>query len=111
MEEIFDSSVRAKGDFAGVFEFDGETAYFYLYATGGGVEEPKIWDSVHVFSGQPDFAESDISVRWDSREEKVGLFIRGILWAVFDCVRQSKCGGDYVPGRKPSLPAEAIAEF
>jgi hypothetical protein len=33
--DIFDSSVRSDGDLAGVFEYDGQTGYFYLYEVGG----------------------------------------------------------------------------
>ena len=29
--DIFDSSIRRAGNLAGVFEYDGENAYFYLY--------------------------------------------------------------------------------
>ncbi len=38
-EEIFDSCVREKGDLAGVFEYDGEAGYFYLYETKRGQGE------------------------------------------------------------------------
>jgi hypothetical protein len=31
--EMFESASRANGDLAGVFEYDGETGYFYLYET------------------------------------------------------------------------------
>jgi hypothetical protein len=34
-KEIFVSSVRSTGDLAGVFEYDGETGYFYLYRAKG----------------------------------------------------------------------------
>lgn len=33
-EEMFDSSTRSKGDLAGVFEYDGETGYFYSMSVG-----------------------------------------------------------------------------
>jgi uncharacterized protein len=38
-DEIFESASRAAGDLAAVFEYDGETGYFYLYElqTGTGV--------------------------------------------------------------------------
>lgn len=110
MAEIFDSAVRPAGDLAGVFESDGDTAYFYLYATGGDTGQ-KVLDSIHVFSGEPDFAEADVSVRWDSEEQKVGLFIKGVLWAAFDCTRRTKYGGSYKLGGKPSLPSGAEVGF
>jgi hypothetical protein len=34
-DEMFDSSIRSAGDLAGVFEYDGETGYFYLYDSVG----------------------------------------------------------------------------
>jgi hypothetical protein len=110
MDEIFDSAVRPAGDLAGVFEYDGETGYFYLYATGGGAGQ-RVLDSIHVLSGEPDFAKSDISICWDSEEQKVGLFIKGVLWAAFDCGRRTKYGGSYKPGGKPSLPSGADVGF
>ncbi len=109
-EEIFDSCVREKGDLAGVFEYDGEAGYFYLYETKRGQGE-KIVDKLHILSGQPDFTEADVSVRWDSREERVGLFIRNVLWAVFDGLQRLKYGGGYKTGIQPSLPESATVGF
>lgn len=108
--EIFDSSVRSKGDLAGVFEYDGETGYFYLCRAKGDAVEAII-DRVHVISGEPDFGEDDVSVRWDRREEKVGLFIRGQLWTVFDAARQKIHGGAYDSGASPAIAAEGRAGF
>lgn len=109
-DELFDSHVRSSGDLAGVFEYDGNTGYFYLYAT----DEPeahKVLDAIHVFSGEPDFGEEDIAIRWDQNELKVGLFIRGILWAVFDHQQRVKYGGGYKPELVPKLPPEASSGF
>lgn len=107
--EMFASAARSAGDLAGVFEYDGDTAYFYLYQTG----DPgnKVLDSIHILSGRPDFEESDIEVRWNAREQNVGLFIRGELWAVFNGDTQAKHGGDYRPGTHPELPAIARVGF
>jgi hypothetical protein len=104
--EMFDSNVRSSGDLAGVFEYDGDTGYFYLYETGGG-EAHRILDSIHVVSGEPDFGEADISIRWDQNEQKVGLFIRGTLWAVFDHQQRAKYGGGYKAELTPVLPPHA----
>jgi hypothetical protein len=109
-EEIFDSCVRTRGDLAGVFEYDGEAGFFYLYETERGHGE-KVLDSIHIFSGQPDLAEHDVSVRWDLAEEKVGLFIRDVLWAVFDGAKRAKYGGRYETGAKQSLPSAATIGF
>jgi hypothetical protein len=108
--EIFDSCVRSADDLAGVFEYDGETGYFYLYETSGD-EGQKVRDSIHILSGEPDFGEAEISIRWDEKEQKVGLLIKGVLWAVFDAQHHAKYGGSYRPGAKPLLPSEALAGF
>lgn len=107
-KEIFDSSARSAGDLAGVFEYDGETSYFYLYETEG-EEGQRVIDSIHVLSGAPDFGEDDISIRWNAKEDQVGLFIRNLLWAVFDSSSRRKYGGDYKSGAPPPLLPPGIA--
>lgn len=107
--EMFDSSVRVTGDLAGVFEYDGETGYFYLYETAGG-EGHRVLSSTHVLSGEPDFSETDVAIRWDSENRRVGLFIKNVLWAVFDEDR-TKYGGIYKPGGTPQLPTDARTWF
>lgn len=109
-DEIFDSAVRSAGDLAGIFEYDGETCYFYLYKTEG-AEGQRILDSVHVLSGEPDFAAADVLIRWDPGEQKVGLFIKDVLWAVFDNCRQTSYGGNYRPGSRPAIPLDVEKEF
>ncbi|TCV78216.1 DUF2251 domain-containing protein [Sulfurirhabdus autotrophica] len=108
--EIFDSAVRSDGDLAGVFEYDGESGYFYLYKTEGG-QGHKIIDSIHILSGEPDFTEADVLVRWDTEEEKVGFFIRGVLWAIFDSHDYTGHGGNYRPDAKPGLLPEVVRGF
>lgn len=105
-DEIFESCVRTAGDLAGVFEHDGETGYFYLYEIGGG-QDQKILGAIHMVSGRPGFSGEDISIRWDAAEKKVGLAIRGVLWAVFDAEQRSKYGGNYKVGAQPVLSDEA----
>ena len=102
-EEIFTSLVRARGDLAGVFEYDGETGYFYLYRT----ESPdgtKVVDSLHVISGEIELTSNDVMILWDRSQTKVALFLRDVMWGVFDCVSGQKFGGDYAPGKTPRLP-------
>lgn len=108
--DLFDSSARSRGDLAGVFEYDGETGYFYLYEVTGGAGK-KVLDAIRVVSGQADFEESDLSVRWNASEDKVGLFIHGALWAMFDARLRQKHGGGYKVGGTPSLPPELAASF
>jgi hypothetical protein len=108
--DIFESCTRAAGDVAGVFEYSDDVGHFYLYALNRRPDE-KILDSIFVASGQIDFGAHDVSVRWNSNEESVGLFIRGILWAVFDFSEHRKYGGNYISGLKPALPITAALGF
>lgn len=107
---MFDSAVRSAGDLAGVFEYDGETCYFYLYEIEG-YQGQKVLDSLHVLTGRPDFSEADVAVRWDADERIVGIFIRGVLWGAFDCDSRRKGGGGYTPGGAPRLPDGIGAKF
>jgi hypothetical protein len=101
IDEMFESVVRPGGELAGVFEYDGDTNYFYLYRTGE--DGDKVLDSIHVLSGRPDFLSTDLDIRWTADETKVGLFIRGELWAVFDSHSRTKHGGNYRPGARSEL--------
>lgn len=109
--ELFDSCVRPKGDLAGVFEYDGETGYFYLCRVKGAAVET-ILDSLHILSGQPNFGEVDVLIRWDRQEEKVGLFIRRELWAVFDPTNRKSYGRTAAAGGATlAIAFEASAGF
>lgn len=109
-DDIFVSAVRSSSDLAGVFEFDGETGYFYLYKIDG-EEGQKILDSIHIFSGDPDFTESDVSICWNADENQVGFFIKSILWALFDVFHHTSYGGNYKLEGKPMLPLEIVRMF
>lgn len=104
-QELFASAVRGRGDLAGAFEYDGRTAYFYLYDQSR-ADGQRVVDSIHVFSGGTDLKESDVAVRWDERGERVALFLRGAQWAVFNSVTGRKFGGSYRDGGAPSIPPE-----
>jgi hypothetical protein len=90
--ELFESCVRTKGDLAGVFEFDGDAGYFYLYDVSGAAGS-RVLDSIRVLAASPDFTESEVGVRWDVAEVVVGLFIRDELRAAFDSLTGAKYGG------------------
>jgi hypothetical protein len=110
VDEIFESAVRSGGDLAGVFEFDGEVGYFYLYKT----EEKqgnKIVDSIGILLNTPIYPLQSVAVEWDLNEENVGLVIDGILWAIFDCANGKKYGSTYSKNTKPNLPTEVIRGF
>lgn len=108
MEDIFESTVRTAGDLAGVFEFEGEASYFYLMQTGN-ADGQKIVGAIRVCTGRPDFLGSDILIKWDEDENKVGLMIRGELWAAFDC-HGAKFGGDYHPDGTAKISSD-IADY
>ncbi|HZC95933.1 MAG TPA: DUF2251 domain-containing protein [Bradyrhizobium sp.] len=101
--EIFADLVRSSGDLAGVFEYDGEAGYFYLYRTKG-TDGAKIIDALHVVSGQIDFTRNDVSIQWDDSETKVALSIKKAVWAVFDCISGQKFAGNYGIGERPGIP-------
>ena len=109
-KEMFDSAVRSAGDLAGVFEYDGETGYFYLYETGG-AQGHKVSGAIRVLVGDPDVDETDVSVRWDASETNVGLFIRGELYAVFDGDSKTRYGGEYRTDNRPQIPSHVRTLF
>ncbi len=101
---------RSAGDLEGVFEFDGETGYFYLYNLSG-EQGQKIISAIHIISGVPDFDESDVGIRWSADEKVVGLFIRSRLWAAFDSKTSAKVGGNYHSPALPTIPPEISIAF
>jgi hypothetical protein len=102
-EEILKNATRVSGDYSGVFEYDGKTSYFYLY-THNEVTGHKVIDAIHIFSGTIDFVESDICVQWQQHDKRVGLFLEGVLWAVFNLTTGNKYGGDYSDMMHPQVP-------
>ena len=104
-EEIFESSVRTRGDLGCFLEADDETSYFYLYDLERD-EGQKVIGAIRVCVGRPQFRQADVVVCWDKDESRAGLFIRGELWAVFNVARNSKHGGGYGIGARSSVPLE-----
>jgi hypothetical protein len=107
---IFLSATRSAGDQAGVFEHDGATGYFYLYHANEKTNR-KVVASIQIFPGSTDLTEREISIRWSSAENAVGLFIRGQLWAAFDLRSGAKYGGNYRPSAQPEIPIEVSETF
>lgn len=70
--DLFHSATNSTGEKAGVFEFEDDTAYFYLYDTGK-ADGSKILGAIHIFSGVPDFDEDDIEIRWSATDTHVGF--------------------------------------
>jgi len=110
MDEIFESAARSAGDMTGVFEFDGDTSYFYLYELNS-VRGNKILGAIQITSSPPKFAESDIAIEWCMDEEMVGFSVKGIIWAAFDCQNIEKFGGSYFEYGKPDIPAAVKEKF
>ena len=108
--EMFDSAARSAGDLAGVFEYEDESGYFYLYETGGS-EGQKVAGAIRIVTGQPDFESEDIEISWDVSEGKVALLIRGQIWAVFDAETGAKYGGDYRANAQADIPEEITSKF
>jgi hypothetical protein len=109
-EDMFTSATRLSGDRAGVFEYDGETGYFYLYDTKG-ANNRKVVAAIRIMSEVPDFDESDVEIRWDASGNKVGLYIKRRLWAAFDVLTGSKYGGDYRFDALPDIPSDVLDSF
>ena len=108
--QIFVESLRSTGDFAGVFEYDGDTGYFYLYD----LKRPagkKVVDTIWILDAITDVVESEIAVLWNEGESDVGLFIGGKLWAVFDLVARKKYGSQYRKGTDPQIPRHLAEAF
>lgn len=81
--EKFISSVRSKGDLAGVLECDGETEYFYLYSLGA-PNRNSILGAISLNGEVTYIHESELFVRWNKQETKVGLFHHDNLLAMFN---------------------------
>lgn len=101
--DLFQSAIRGNGDLAGVFEYDGDVGYFYLYDVSR-EDRHRVLDSIHVFSGATSLEESDVVVRWDDRGERVGLFLHGVQWAAFNTKSGRKFGGNFRAGAAPGIP-------
>lgn len=98
MTDIYFDKTNAMETLAGVFEADDTVSYFYLYKTG---PDSGVIGALQVCSGTPDFALSDVDIQWRENQSKVGLLIRGRLWALFDL-----SSGRGSVGRYPTSPLE-----
>jgi hypothetical protein len=72
IQEYFESSLRLAGDYAGVFECDGETSYFYLDradANGG----QKIVRALNVELKASQLIDRQLTVVWSESQSTVFL--------------------------------------
>jgi hypothetical protein len=90
------------GQYAVVFEDDGETGYFYGLDLSRPTDDP-IVDALHLYSVS---AVADrvhtypIEIRWAVDRERAGLFIGGGCQAVFDFAeRRAACRSGFPPPR------------
>ena len=102
-KDIFITSTRTKGDYSGVFEYDGETSYFYLYSLGNPDGE-KIVGAIGLPYEITRNSEPDLSVRWNKQETKVGVFLRDNLLGLFNLGLHPKAGEDFKGVTLPNIP-------
>ena len=105
-DDIFQSAMRTTGDVAGIFEYDGDVGYFYLYDLSK-LKGRQIISSIHILSGASDFSNQEVKVSWSKSGDFVGLYIKGRLWAAFDADGIGY-GGGYSPERGPNIPREIL---
>ncbi len=104
--EVFADAMRSAGDLAGVFEYDGQVGYFYLYAAGA---KRRVLRALHVLSVPCSLGSKRVEVRWGEGETVVGLFIAGQVWAVFDVDAGVEYTGNFQAGVGPALPSRVGA--
>src|SRR5690348_14607595 len=97
--DVWLASDSFSSSYSGVFEDDGETAYFYAYDRGN-PEEP-ILDAVHIYDAQSVSdrgRESEAEIFWSSDGLKAGLLINDVLHAVIDFEsRRAYCRTNFPP--------------
>lgn len=109
-EGFFESSVRSTGDLAGVFEFDGETAYFYLYDLAA-VEGKKVVGAIRIALAPLRFGEAESEIAWAKDERFVGLFIKDQLCAAFDAETRNAFGAESDAQGFSGLPEFVLKSF
>jgi hypothetical protein len=99
--EVWIASDSATSPYSGVFEDDGETAYFYAYDRGN--PEQPILDAVHIYNvanivERDRGSESQAEVLWSTDGLKAGLLINDYLHAVIDFERRKAyCRTNFPP--------------
>jgi len=97
--------------FSGVFEDDGETAYFYAYDRS--TLEPAILDAVHIYNVANVVdrdRESEVEIIWSADGLKAGLLLNAQLHAVLDFhSRKAYCRNNVPPpGGKWAAPERSV---
>lgn len=83
MIDVYESATDDLGRFGAVFERDDETAYFYLLDMRK-QEGNRIVSAFNTKAVTDLPADTPVSIRWSSSVAAVGLFVDGVLSAIFD---------------------------
>lgn len=77
------------GEYALVFEDDGDTGYLYAL-TPDGVGGLELLDALHIYNAEDSLRGTDISLEllWSADSRRAGLRVNASLWAVFDFAAQ-----------------------
>ena len=92
-DDIFESQVNSDGCLAGVYEYDSQVGYFYLYDLTR-PEGQKVTGAIRVSVGPFRHSLDDLAIRWSGDERFVGLFIKNQLFVAFDAKSHEAFGGD-----------------
>jgi hypothetical protein len=107
--EIHKSSLSELGVGA-VFETEDGVGFFYLYDDRRKVGA-KIVAALRVCDQGHGLSDVEIDLVWDSSDTKVGLEIRGELWAVFNTKTMKGFHTPYRRGKAPQLGKEVLKGF
>ncbi|HEX7900377.1 MAG TPA: hypothetical protein VF950_21595 [Planctomycetota bacterium] len=106
---MYKSSLGPKG--VGAFlEEEGGVVWFYLFDDHR-EESKKIVTALKVCSRGHGLKSKDFHLVWDKTGTRVGLQIRGELWAVFDTKKLKSRYSSYEPDGAPDLPPGAVKGF
>lgn len=84
MKQYFESAVRLAGDYAGVFECDGETSCFYLYRVDANAGQ-KIVHALNVGLKVSQLFDRQITVVWSENQSNVMLKVANEVIAALSC--------------------------
>jgi hypothetical protein len=107
-DDLFIESVRPKGDFAGVFEYYCEVGYFYLYRLPASGTDGKIDGSIEIVKGKLTFEPDQLELRWSAEQDRVGLFIGGKIWALFNVKSGAVYGQTHTKTLASNIPKDQI---
>ena len=97
--------MRDAGDFAGVFERDDETSYFYLYDLNS-LPNKKILGVIQIQHDIFENPSSVIAVRWDNSQSQVALIYKGNAIAMFNVLDGIGYGSAFTPMLLTPIPPD-----